>query len=289
MNLDWMKLSPGMQLFCLFFSMFVGMILGALIIVNMPTDFSSNLALKQVINSVFIFLFPVIVCTLCFNMYSKNTFIGSSLNLLGVLFAILLLLVSFPLMEYLSRISASISFASFAPGLQHFFDNSKELNTEAMKRLFANNDMPTLIINILVIAVTPAIVEEFFFRGCLQTTILKFFKSPHTAIWVVAIIFSIFHLQIDGCITRVVLGALLGYLYYYGGNIIYPIVFHFFNNAIVATAIWKMGVKKAEDFQLFQSLDTTPILLITLASATFIFIVLLLFKKRMTALKIAEK
>ena len=277
MNLDWIKSSPGMQLFCLFISMFFGMILGSFVIIFLP---ASSLAIKHILSSLFIFLFPVLFCTLSFNLYSIKTFFASSLKISAALLAILLLLVSFPLMEFLSKISSTISFESFAPQVQRFFDTSQEASVKSIKMLFANGNISTLLLNLIVIAVTPAIVEELFFRGCLQTTVMKFFKSPHLAIWIVAIIFSLFHMQIDGCITRVVLGALLGYLYYYGGNIIYPIIFHFFNNAIVAITIFKIGVDKANDFQLFQSWDILFVILLSLCSTLFIVLVLSLFRKR---------
>lgn len=280
MKLDWLKLSPGMQIFCLFFSLFIGLIIGGVLIATFLPNPSSSLALKHIISSIFIFLFPVLACTCILKIYSKETFWSSPLHLIDILLSVLLLIVSFPLMEYCSRISSTISFESFAPQVQRYFDFAQQDSTNAIKKLFANHTPFTLVVNLIAIAVTPAIVEELFFRGCLQTTVMKFFKSHHGAIWTVAVVFSVFHLQIEGCITRAILGAFLGYLYYYGKNIIYPIVFHFFNNGIIVVSIYRMGVDKANDFQMFRNWDLIPILLITLASTALAVGVLYLFRKK---------
>jgi membrane protease YdiL (CAAX protease family) len=43
-------------------------------------------------------------------------------------------------------------------------------------------------------------------------------------------IFSFIHLQFYGLIPRMLLGVLVGYLYAWSGNLLYPIIGHFVNN-----------------------------------------------------------
>src|SRR5690606_27732574 len=72
---------------------------------------------------------------------------------------------------------------------------------------------------------------EFLFRGCVQGILMRWFKNPHTAIWVTAIIFSAIHLQFYGFLPRMLLGALFGYLLFWGKSIWLPVLAHFLNNA----------------------------------------------------------
>ena len=88
-----------------------------------------------------------------------------------------------------------------------------------------------LLFNLFMMALIPALGEELLFRAGLQQYIQKYVKSHHVAIWVTAIVFSAIHLQFYTFIPRLVMGAGLGYMFFWGGNIIYPILGHFVNNA----------------------------------------------------------
>ncbi|AHM60987.1 abortive infection protein [Flammeovirgaceae bacterium 311] len=82
----------------------------------------------------------------------------------------------------------------------------------------------------IIIALLPAFGEELFFRGLMQPLIRLKLRNAHAAIWVTAFIFSVFHFQFYGLLPRLFLGALFGYLYYWSGNLLMPILGHFINN-----------------------------------------------------------
>lgn len=90
--------------------------------------------------------------------------------------------------------------------------------------------------NIFVCAFLPALAEELFFRGVLQSIFIRTLKNPHVAIWVVAAVFSFFHFQFAGFVPRLVLGLLMGYLFYYGNSLALAIIAHFANNAVAVFA-----------------------------------------------------
>ncbi len=94
------------------------------------------------------------------------------------------------------------------------------------------SSIPQLLMALLVVAVLPAIGEEFFFRGVLQTIMQKLTGNPHVAIWVTGILFGAFHLQFYGVVPRSLLGIIFGYLFYYSGNLLYPMIAHFLNNGL---------------------------------------------------------
>ncbi len=87
-----------------------------------------------------------------------------------------------------------------------------------------------LVVNLVVIAVLPALGEELVFRGVIQQKIAEQI-SAHGAIWVTAILFSAIHLQFQGFLPRMLLGAVLGYLFYWSKNLWIPIFAHFVFNA----------------------------------------------------------
>lgn len=88
------------------------------------------------------------------------------------------------------------------------------------------------IFAVLVIAVLPAIGEEFLFRGLLQNLFIKISGNAHTAIWLTAFLFGALHFQFYGLVPRMLLGVLFGYLYWWSGNLLIPMFAHFLNNAL---------------------------------------------------------
>ncbi|MEA4981056.1 MAG: CPBP family intramembrane glutamic endopeptidase, partial [Petrimonas sp.] len=111
--------------------------------------------------------------------------------------------------------------------------------------------IPDLFLNLLIIAAAAAFVEEVFFRGVLQQFIEKWLHNGHAAVWVGAFIFSAIHLQFYGFIPRLIMGAVLGYLFLYSRNLWIPILYHFVNNAavVVITYFWDENnfLKQLED------------------------------------------
>lgn len=94
------------------------------------------------------------------------------------------------------------------------------------------------VLAFVVIAVLPALGEEIVFRGMVQNDLLRATRNPHLAIWVAAILFSAFHVQFFGFVPRMLLGALFGYLYYWSGNLWYPVTAHFVNNGFTIIALY---------------------------------------------------
>jgi hypothetical protein len=90
-----------------------------------------------------------------------------------------------------------------------------------------------LLLSIFCMAFIPAFCEEIFFRGFLQTIAIRVIKNQHIAIACTALIFSLMHGDIFNCIPRFILGMLLGYIFLYSRNILFPIIAHTMHNAWV--------------------------------------------------------
>jgi predicted HTH transcriptional regulator len=116
---------------------------------------------------------------------------------------------------------------------------------EHLTEAFLKMETPgELIGNLIMIGLLPAIGEELFFRGILQRIFVDWSKSKHWGVWITAIIFSAVHMQFLGFVPRLLLGALLGYLYVWSGSLWLPIIAHFVNNAaaVILTYIYSNDI-----------------------------------------------
>jgi membrane protease YdiL (CAAX protease family) len=125
-----------------------------------------------------------------------------------------------------------------------------------------------LMLGIVVVAIIPGIGEELVFRGLVQNHVFRLSKNIHVAIWVSALLFGLFHLQFYGLVPRMLLGALFGYLYFFSGNIIYPMVAHFFNNGFTLVMLYlynsgsvEYNIEEAEALPWYQALISAVITL----------------------------
>lgn len=136
-----------------------------------------------------------------------------------------------PIIEMSIKFNESMRLPEAFAGIEAWMQG-QEQKMEKLTHLFlADTTLAGLLVNLLVIAVLPAIGEEFLFRGCLQGLMIRWCPNPHIAIWVCAIVFSAIHMQFYGFLPRMLLGALFGYLLFWGKNIWLPVFAHFLNNA----------------------------------------------------------
>jgi membrane protease YdiL (CAAX protease family) len=116
----------------------------------------------------------------------------------------------------------------------------KKMEEETAKQMVAFlkvNGPMDVVINIIVIALLPAICEELCFRGALQRILINITRSPWAGIIITAILFSALHLQFMGFLPRMFLGIVLGALYWFSGSLWTSILAHFVNNAVQVIAV----------------------------------------------------
>ena len=117
--------------------------------------------------------------------------------------------------------------------IRSFFNSAKML--ENMLQMNTNLD---LFVNIICIALFPALFEEIFFRGTLQPLFSGFFKNHHVGIWLCSLTFALVHLNIDQIMPMMFLALVLGYLFYYTKSIYTNILIHFLNNSLAIFAYY---------------------------------------------------
>ncbi len=146
--------------------------------------------------------------------------------------SIVWLIVALPFSGLLEHWSSKITFTG---DLKKMDDNY----TALAKAMLSGSSIQDLLFNIFSISLFPAIIEEYFFRGCLQQILLQWMKNtPYTALIVTAIIFSLFHGQMSGFLPRAFLGLLLGLAYYYTGSLWVSILMHFLNNTLTVVMVY---------------------------------------------------
>lgn len=102
--------------------------------------------------------------------------------------------------------------------------------------LFTANSPGEFIWLVFVVAVTPAICEEIFFRGFIQRTMER--TLGWKSVILVGVIFGLFHMQPLGLVTLAILGILLGYLYYRSRSLLPAMAAHFTNNFVAILVLY---------------------------------------------------
>ncbi|MFN6378857.1 MAG: type II CAAX prenyl endopeptidase Rce1 family protein [Flavobacteriales bacterium] len=134
----------------------------------------------------------------------------------------------------------------------------------------------SLISTIFCIAIIPAICEELAFRGVLQPLLIGATKNIHLGVWISAIIFSFFHFQFYGFLPRMILGAMLGYLFIWSGSLWVSVLAHLANNALAIVLFHYNGMSLTAPEDDFQN----SILFYSISIALFVAVLLILRSKR---------
>lgn len=188
-------------------------------------------------------VFPVIHITLLerkplSGLFSETTGLRTALPMVG------LLCIAFPIaISPISEWNAQVDFPEFLGGFERWARQEENRLMRLTELLTGFDTVGGLIVGLIVIAVLPAIGEELAFRGMIQKELWRGTGNIHVAIWASAFIFSAIHMQFFGFLPRLLLGALFGYLYYWSGNLIVPIVAHFVNNAFGVILIYLANIK----------------------------------------------
>jgi hypothetical protein len=101
--------------------------------------------------------------------------------------------------------------------------------------------------------------------------------NKHIAVWLTAILFSAIHLQFFGFIPRMLLGAVLGYLYLFTNNLWVPIIAHTVNNGFAVVMAYVTGDMASDP--LTKNGDE-PISLVLILSSVALIVIQLVFLQK---------
>ncbi|MCY4158977.1 MAG: type II CAAX endopeptidase family protein [Bacteroidetes bacterium] len=96
-------------------------------------------------------------------------------------------------------------------------------------------------LNLLFVALTPALFEEAFFRGFVQRRAERGMGIVGGILFT-GVVFGIFHLRLTQVLPLAVLGCFLAYITWRTGSLLIPVVLHFLNNGLMlAISEWGSG------------------------------------------------
>ncbi|MFH0736684.1 MAG: type II CAAX endopeptidase family protein [bacterium] len=148
------------------------------------------------------------------------------------------------IVEYLAKSNTTLY------NIKQFLDSmNSSLDDVYNKVMIANNPLEYFGI-ILFAAVTPAICEEFLFRGLVQKSFEMRFKVG-TAIFITAFIFSVYHFNPYGLLPLILLAMYFGYSVYLSKSIIISMLLHFINNFFSITVMNVFRDKLGKETEVF--------------------------------------
>lgn len=159
-----------------------------------------------------------------------------------LLFCIILLYISYPVMSFLAEIMDKIAW----PEWMHTMDKN---SMEQLAGVLKMENYFDLAVNLIIVAVLPGVGEELLFRGIVQNEMLKRTGKPVLSILLTAAIFSAFHFQVSGFFPKFIIGSILGFAYFIAKDIRLPMLLHALNNGMATMAYFIAG----SDFSSFEN------------------------------------
>jgi uncharacterized protein len=121
---------------------------------------------------------------------------------------------------------------------QKWVENGENNVNGMLNNILTMKSPADLITPLFLVGVLAAVGEEVFFRGILQKFFIQIFKSAWPGIIFTGFIFSAIHMQFMGFIPRMVLGIVLGSLYWYTGSLYLSILGHFIFNSVTLFLVY---------------------------------------------------
>ncbi|MBD0331244.1 MAG: CPBP family intramembrane metalloprotease [Chitinophagaceae bacterium] len=191
--------------------------------------------------------------------------------------AVVTLMVAIPLVEYTGVLNRHLLFPE---GLQKWMQSMEDEAAKQIQFMLSRHSVTELILNITLIAGLAAVGEELFFRGVLQRLFIRAFKNPWAGIIVAAFLFSGFHLQFFGFIPRLLLGILLGAIYWYSGSLWTAIVAHFvYDGFFIVLAYFQPKLVQDTEATVF---NESSLALLALMSTVLLVVLILMMRKHST-------
>lgn len=196
------------------------------------------------------------------------------------LLSIGIVLTAVPLINCLVSWNQSITLPESLSALEQTMRQMEEQADQILQHFltYHNGAWWVLLLNIIILAILPAIGEELTFRGVLQNLLSPF--NSHISIWLTAFIFSFVHFQFYGFIPRFILGAILGYALLWSGRIRFSMLMHATNNALsvlifyLGTYVWHISSSELD------ALGTNHTWWLTALCTPLMLILLYLFYRR---------
>lgn len=222
-----------------------------------------GLRISSAIQMSLMFFMPAVTLTIWSN-YEPYVFLKVKkldTGVFKVLLSVVILITAMPFISLIAQLNQLLVLPDWLGGLEVWMQELEHSGEKTTELLLSGESFVNYLSNLLVVGVIAAVAEETFFRGALQQLLVKQFNNKHVGIWLAAIVFSIMHLQFYGFLPRLMLGALLGYLFVWSNNLWIPILIHFLNNALVVT--FNFFFKDSSIYQAIENQSLTPLFILS--------------------------
>ncbi len=185
----------------------------------------------QVLSHVGLFIVPSIAFALIVSKHpSRYLSLKGNPGIWPMVLGALIMFAAVPMVTWSYEINHLVHFPDALKSLETWM-RGMESTAEQMTRYFLKVDgWQGLLFNVFMIALIPAIGEEFIFRGIIQKLFAQWTRNQHVAVLITSVLFSAMHLQFFSFLPRFALGVILGYMLVWSGNIWIPMLAHFVNN-----------------------------------------------------------
>lgn len=201
-----------------------------------PEENTTVFLLYNVLVQLLTFALPVLLVTWMYYRGSQRAFYKldfSRRSWLLALAGIVLLFLLVPLTDWLAVWNDHWHLPGAWEALERRLRDTGQQSEQVVESFMKGNHP---LLNLFGLALVPALCEELFFRAGIQNLLQRWFKNGHAAVLVTAAVFSLAHGEVFAFLPRLLLGALLGYLYLYGRSLVVNVTVHFVNNAIIVVA-----------------------------------------------------
>jgi len=121
-------------------------------------------------------------------------------------------------------------------GVRQWAEGQEQRVNSILVSLLSESGWLVFVMNVVSVAVIPAIAEEFLFRGVLLD-VLRRTMPDWAAVWLSAAVFSLVHFQFYGFFARMALGVIFGHMYLHTGDLRCSIWAHFAHNFFSLTLV----------------------------------------------------
>lgn len=184
----------------------------------------------------------------------------------------------FPLVETLLAVLITLAFIPtgtfIAAELTRQLDPPRWLE-EVNAVLFTARSTPEFLWLVFVVALTPAVCEEIFFRGIVQRSFERVMGAK--SVIVIGVAFGLFHMQPLGLITLSILGLLFGYFFFRSRSLAPSMAAHAANNFLAIYLLYQEPIVSGVNLATSQQIPLSWVL-----GSLPIGILLLLLYQRLT-------
>ena len=227
-----LKQSKGVRIFLFLVILLISTLIGIALSAIFVFAGDTGIKIGQGITSFFMFVVPPIV----YYYLTRKEYQMRDLGFRSltppwwlILLGVALMFISLPITNQLTAWNEGMSLGKSLSWLEDWIKSLEDAAKVATEKMLNVNTIGGLLLNLVVVALIPAIGEELTFRGVLQQALTRK-MNPHVAIVLSAAIFSFIHFQFYGFLPRLFLGLLLGYMFYITGSLWTSMLMHFLNN-----------------------------------------------------------